>query len=225
VLDHLKPGEVLLGDALFATYFLLAELKRRGVDGVFEQYGARRCSTDFRRGRRLGARDHVIELKKPVARPSWMTPEQYARVPDTLTVRELLAGGKLLVTTLLCSRQTPKDELKALYQQRWHAELDLRCIKNVILPLLLGHPDKRFNIAIRGERDEQEEGGKRRQSVSGSARSSSSRRCCGRSRTGYRRWPEIWAWSRRSCMRGVRKRSSKARMRRLSGCSSQRRPG
>jgi Transposase DDE domain len=132
LLDHLQPRDVLLGDALFATYFLLAELKQRGVDGVFEQHGARRRSTDFRRGRRLGPRDHVIELRKPTQRPPWMTPAQYAAAPDTLAVREVLAGGKLLVTTLLCPRQTPKDALKALYRQRWHAELDLRCLKTTL---------------------------------------------------------------------------------------------
>ena len=132
LLEHLQPGDVLLGDALFATYFLLAELERRGVDGVFEQYGARRCSTDFRRGRRLGTRDHVIELRKPIARPPWMTPTQYDAAPDTLKVREVLAGGKLLVTTMLCPSQAPKDALKALYRQRWHAELDLRCLKTTL---------------------------------------------------------------------------------------------
>lgn len=30
---------------------------------------------------------------------------------------------------------------------------------DMILPPLLGHPDKRFNIANRGERDDEEEGG------------------------------------------------------------------
>lgn len=131
LLDHLQPGDVLLGDALFGTYFLLAELQKRGVDGVFEQYGARRCRTDFRRGHRLGTRDHLVELRKPAVRPPWMTPAQYAQAPDVLTVRELQAGGKLLVTTLVCP-QIPKDELKQLYRQRWHAELDLRCLKTTL---------------------------------------------------------------------------------------------
>jgi len=132
LLDHLQSGDVLLGDALFATYFLLAELKRRGVDAVFEQHGARRRNTDFRRGRRLGQRDHIIELRKPTTRPAWMTSAQYDEAPDTLAIREVLAGGKLLVTTLLCPRQTPKSEIKALYRQRWHAELDLRCLKTTL---------------------------------------------------------------------------------------------
>ena len=132
VLDHLQAGDILLGDAFFSTYFLLAELKHRGIDGVFEQFGARRRSTDFRRGRRLGERDHVIELQKPSKRPDWMTQSQYDAAPDTLSVRELRTGGKLLVTTMLCPRQAPKHDLNALYRQRWHAELDLRCIKTTL---------------------------------------------------------------------------------------------
>jgi hypothetical protein len=132
LLDRLEPGSVLVGDAFFATFFLLAELQRRGVDGVFEQYGARRRSTDFRRGRRLGERDHVIELEKPKVRPSWMTPRQFAQAPDRLAVRELQVGGKTLVTTLLCAKLTPKSELKSLYRQRWHVELNFRYLKTTM---------------------------------------------------------------------------------------------
>ena len=132
LLDRLEPSSVLVGDAFFATYFLLAELKQREVDGVFEQHGSRRLSTDFRCGRRLGERDHVIELQKPKLRPSWMTEAQYLQAPDRLTVRELQVGGKTLVTTLLCAKQTPKNELKALYQQRWQVELDFRNLKTTM---------------------------------------------------------------------------------------------
>jgi hypothetical protein len=39
ILDTLKPGDVLLGDAFYATYFLLCSLRERCVDGVFEQHG------------------------------------------------------------------------------------------------------------------------------------------------------------------------------------------
>lgn len=132
VLDTLTPGDVLLGDAYFATYFLLCALRERGVDGVFEQQGARRRSTDFRRGRRLGERDHLILLTKPRHKPQWMSPQEYAQAPDQLTVRELATGGKMLVTTLLCSDDTPKAALKALYRERWQVELDLRAIKTTL---------------------------------------------------------------------------------------------
>lgn len=132
MLDTLRPGDVLLGDAYYATYFLLCELCARGVDGVFEQHGSRRRSTDFRCGQRLGQRDHLITLSKPKRKPDWMTQDAYDQAPDGLTVRELQVGGKILVTTLLCPKQTPRVALKALFRSRWHIELDLRNIKTTL---------------------------------------------------------------------------------------------
>jgi hypothetical protein len=132
LLDTLAAGDVLVGDAYYATYFLLCTLQARGVDGVFEQYGARQHRTDFRHGQRLGPRDHLITLPKPRCQPEWMSPAAYAAAPDTLTMRELRAGGKVLVTTLLCPKQTPKQALQELYRNRWHAELDLRNIKSTL---------------------------------------------------------------------------------------------
>ena len=129
LLDALNAGDLLLGDAYYASFFLLCALRERGVEAVFEQQGSRRRSTDFRLGARLGARDHLIELRKPKYKPDWMTPEEYEQAPESLTVRELATAGKILVTTLLCPKETPKDALKALYRDRWQAELDLRHIK------------------------------------------------------------------------------------------------
>jgi hypothetical protein len=131
ILDALKPGEVLVGDALYATYFLLATLQARGIDALFEQHGSRRRSTDFRCGQRLGTRDHLIVLVKP-QRPHWMSAEEYERMPDQLTVRELRTGGRTLMGTLLCPKQAPKAELWTLYRARWHVELDLRNIKTTL---------------------------------------------------------------------------------------------
>ena len=132
LLDTLEFGDLLLGDAYYATYFLLCALGERGVEAVFEQQGARRRCTDFRRGERLGVRDHLIELHKPLLKPDWMSDAQYAGAPPTLTVREIAIGGKILVTTLLCPKQTPKTGLKALYRERWHVELDFRHIKTTL---------------------------------------------------------------------------------------------
>jgi hypothetical protein len=132
ILDVLESGEILLGDAFYATYFLLCALRERGIDGVFEQQGSRRRSTDFRRGKRLGPRDHLIELRKPKIKPAWMSQVEYDRAPQALKVRELYCGGKILMTTLLCPKQTTKAALKALYRDRWHVELDLRNIKTTL---------------------------------------------------------------------------------------------
>ena len=132
MLDTLERDDLLLGDAFYATYFLLCELRARGVDAVFEQHGSRQRTTDFRLGRRLGARDHLLVIYKPVIKPSWMTQADYDRAPESITVRELRAGHKTLVTTLLCPKQTDKAAVASLYKNRWHVELDLRNIKTTL---------------------------------------------------------------------------------------------
>ena len=132
MLDTLQGDDILLGDAYYATYFLLCELVRRGVDGLFEQQGARQRSTDFSQGEKLGVRDHLIELAKPKKKPDWMGQEEYNHAPATLKVREVKAGGKIMVTTFLCPKDVPKAMLKVLYRSRWNVELDLRNIKTTL---------------------------------------------------------------------------------------------
>jgi hypothetical protein len=127
LLAGFAPGEVMLADALYCHYFLIATLMGAGVDVLFEQNGSR--ITDFRRGQSLGTRDHLVRWTKPAARPQWMTPEQYADFPDELTVREAKVAHRVLVTTLLDHRQVSKDDLSALYTRRWNVELDLRNLK------------------------------------------------------------------------------------------------
>jgi hypothetical protein len=132
MLDTLQSGDILLGDALYATYFLLWDLIRGGADGLFEQHGGRKRSTDFSTGEKLGARDHLIVLTKPKQKPDWMSQYEYDQAPGTLKVREFQAGGKTMVSTFLCPKETPKQVLKALYRQRWNVELDLRNIKTTL---------------------------------------------------------------------------------------------
>jgi len=132
ILGTLERGDLLVGDAFYATYFLLCTLCELGIDAVFEQYGARQRRTDFRCGQRVGPRDHLIVLQKPIHKPDWLSQADYDQAPSTLIVRELRTGGKTLVTTLLCPKATHKSALKALFRSRWHVELDLRNIKSTL---------------------------------------------------------------------------------------------
>jgi len=131
ILDTLNSGDILMGDAFYATYFLLCALQKKGVDGIFEQLGARKSSTDFSSGQRLGERDHLVTLKKP-KKPDWMTQEAYEQAQDSLIVRELRTGGKTLVTTLLDHKKVSKKELKIFYRERWNIEVDIRNIKTTL---------------------------------------------------------------------------------------------
>ncbi len=132
LLDTFEAGDMVVGDSYYCTYFLLADLMARGVDVLFEQYGARKRKTDFRRGQKLGSRDHLVAWSKPKKKPDWMTQAEYDSVPETLTVRELAVDGKILVSTLVSAKATPKHRLKALYKYRWHVEVDLRNIKTTL---------------------------------------------------------------------------------------------
>ena len=127
-----KRNDVLLADAFYGTYFLMAQLQEMEVDGVFEQYGSRKKSTDFSRGQKLGSKDHLITLHRPPSPPPWMSKEQFESMPSTLTVRELEVKGKILVTTLCCPESAPKEALTNLYKSRWHIELDIRHIKTTM---------------------------------------------------------------------------------------------
>ena len=136
--DRLEAGDVLLADRYYCSYFELALVGERGCDAVFRMHQRRRV--DFRRGRRLGPSDHVVTWAKP-ARPEWLAPEEYARLPAVREVREVRVWinrpgyrTRVLVvaTTLLDPKAFPWREAAALYGARWYAELDLRAIKDTL---------------------------------------------------------------------------------------------
>ena len=125
----LVKGDIVLADCYHCSYFTVAVLYLMGVDVLTRQH-ARRV-TDFRRGQRLGKRDHLAVWKRPAC-PPWMSEEVYAAIPEELVVREARIAQWVLVSTLIDPAQVSKAELNALYVQRWHIELDLRAIKTVM---------------------------------------------------------------------------------------------
>jgi hypothetical protein len=138
--DRLEPGEIVLGDRFFCSFFGIAGLSRRGVDVLFRMHQRRKF--DFREGRCLGIEDHVVSWTKP-ERPEWMDQETYAQIPDTLTVRELRVTVEqpgfrvnelVLVTTMLDAETDTKEDISGLFLERWNIELDFRSIK-VVLPM------------------------------------------------------------------------------------------
>jgi hypothetical protein len=126
---HFRPGDIAIADRYFSGYFMLAWLIRHGVDVVVRQHQLR--DTDFRRGHRLGTKDHVVAWARP-QRPAWMDAATYATMPETLLLREARIGGLTLVTSLIEAGQVSKKDLLVLYHARWQVELDLRSIKTVM---------------------------------------------------------------------------------------------
>src|SRR5690349_5733660 len=133
--DVLRPGDVLLGDRLMSGWVGMHLLKERGVDTVSRLSAHRRA--DFRKGKRLGQDDHLVDWKKPTSIRSVDRPT-YNALPDAITVREarfrveqpgFRTRSVVVVTTLLDPGQASKEELASLYRARWNNELDLRSIK------------------------------------------------------------------------------------------------
>jgi Transposase DDE domain len=136
--DALEPGDILLADRGYGSYWEIALVRRRGVDVVGRLHQCRR--PDFRRGRRLGPEDHVVEWTKP-ARPDWMDEATYAALPATLAIREVRVRVRhpgfrtrvlVVVTTLLDVAAFPRSDVAVLYRIRWYAELDLRALKQTL---------------------------------------------------------------------------------------------
>jgi hypothetical protein len=134
-----EKGDVALVDALFANYWTIAGLLKRGADVIARHDGKRRL--DWRSGKQLGKKDHLVAWKKPAAKPRWMSRKQYRRMPQELCLRELAVtisqpGFRtqhvVVVTSLTDAQQYPKEQIAAAYRARWHAELDLRAIKQVL---------------------------------------------------------------------------------------------
>ena len=126
LLEHLNTGDILLADALLATWWIIEGTSRRGADVVMAQHGRR--ITDFTRGQRLGKHDHVVQWPRP-PKPKTMSAEEYACYPEFILMREVEVNGRILVTTLLDSQFAPARALDTLYGMRWNIEVDFRTIK------------------------------------------------------------------------------------------------
>jgi hypothetical protein len=143
LLERLQKGDILLGDRLFDSYRHIVELLRRGVDVVFRMHASRQY--DFRRGRWLGKSDHVVRRERAKFNASRMTREQWRQLPEWIEIREIRfqivqegfrPNEVIVVTTLLDGEAYPKEDVAELYRERWHCELDLRSLKQV---MQMGH--------------------------------------------------------------------------------------
>lgn len=138
LLAQLLPGSIVLGDRHYCSYFLVALLRERGVDGVFRLH--QRRASDLQQSQCLGAGDYLVTWSKP-DQPDWMDAATYAAMPDCLQVREIhkkldrhqyRVKNLVVVTTLLDAVAYTSDDIADLYHKRWHVELDIRALKSTL---------------------------------------------------------------------------------------------
>lgn len=157
---QLQQGDVLVADRGFCSYAHLALLLQRGVHGLLRIH--QRTIVDFTPHRphntpgakgnvagrptsrwlkQLGVRDQLVQWLKPAAPPNWMSAEQFAALPDSITVRELRyaiheKGFRpkeiTLVTTLLNEKRYASGTLANLFLQRWRIETNFGHLKTTM---------------------------------------------------------------------------------------------
>lgn len=138
LLGTFHEKDVVVFDRYYGSFMMPALLSLRGLHVCARMHHLRR--SDFRRGRRLGPADHLIAWTRP-QRPTWMSQDQYDRIPETLTLREVKFDVKVpgyrvrsltIVTTLTDPKTYSREDLAELYGFRWNAELDIRQIKQTL---------------------------------------------------------------------------------------------
>ncbi len=136
LLNTILPGEVVLADCYYATYWLLATAWQNDFDVVCKSHHKRKV--DFRRGVKLGPLDQIVGYAKPKQRPYWMTAEEYKTIPEYIFVRHLRyqvtqSGFRtrtiVIATTLLNSEAYTVEDIADLFRQRWQVEIDIRSLK------------------------------------------------------------------------------------------------
>jgi putative transposase len=132
----LAAGDIAVMDRYYCSFLMIALLLAQGTHTCARKHHLRH--SDFRRGRRLGKYDHLIEWTRP-QRSEWMDEETYALIPETLLLRELrfslVEPGRRtrtidIITTLTDDKEYSSQDIAELYGFRWNAELDLRSIKS-----------------------------------------------------------------------------------------------
>ena len=133
--DTLKPGDVVLADALFDDYFLAWELCKRNIDIVARaQY--ERVASRTAQSRPDG---DIIVWERP-NKPHGMTGEQYRRYPKNLIMRQVTVDARdknnrvkqFKVVTTILDQSIDGKQIGDLYDRRWDGEVDIRSIKSTM---------------------------------------------------------------------------------------------
>jgi hypothetical protein len=133
--DALRPGDVVLADALFDNYFLACELRDRGIDLV-ARAASQRVGSQTAESRPDG---DILVWQRP-NKPHGMTGEQYRRYPKTLLMRQVAVDARdknnraeqFHVITTILDTSIDGGEFGTLYERRWDGEVDIRSIKSAM---------------------------------------------------------------------------------------------
>lgn len=135
---QLLPGDILVADRFYCSFWLIALLLQLKVDIAFRLHQSRKI--DYQKAKRLGKNDYLVTWTKP-PRPEGIDEQTWAAIPETMTLRLVRIhiekpGCRCkvidVVTTLVDAKKYSKKDIEELYGARWHVELDIRTIKQTM---------------------------------------------------------------------------------------------
>lgn len=128
----LQGGDVVVADALFDNYFLVWELRQRGIELVArvqaERVGSRTVESK--------PDSDIIVWQRP-NKPHGMKGEQYRTYPESQTMRQVSVDARdknnraeqFQVVTTLLDAAIDGGQIGELYLRRWEGEVDIRSIQ------------------------------------------------------------------------------------------------
>ena len=137
VLNSFEPGDVMLADRYFCSFFMLAILKSRGIDVCMRLHQLR--TVDYSKVKWLGDNDYIDTWHRP-QRAKWMSQKLYDTIPEQMDIRIVSFNTAkdnqteplTVVTTLVDHEAYQTREIGNLYGYRWYAELDIFSIKQML---------------------------------------------------------------------------------------------
>ena len=84
MLDELKPGDTLVADCFYCSYWLIAACQAKGVNIVMKNHHKR--DDDPIGAQRINKHERTIVWLRP-QRASWMSQEEYEDMPEQLEIR------------------------------------------------------------------------------------------------------------------------------------------
>jgi len=134
----LAPNDIVIYDRAAGHFVGAAQVRAQGAD-LISRVAVRKI--DWRKGRRLGSGDRLVQWTKGQQKPKYLSVEEWALLPEIITVRVIRVRVSpkgfrtrelTLVTTLLDPQLYPAEEIAQAYVRRWRLEMCLDDLKTTL---------------------------------------------------------------------------------------------
>ncbi|NJM37446.1 MAG: IS4 family transposase [Akkermansiaceae bacterium] len=136
---HVRAGDTIVADSGFCCWFTLYLFSQKGVKVIMRNNAIRKPDP---RAATLGRGDRLERWRKPNIRPKWISPRDYASMPDSIAVRVVTvtvdpgSGFRTAELQIACTVLDPSKmsalDIGAIYQSRWKVELFIDDLKTTL---------------------------------------------------------------------------------------------